>query len=50
MSEKPFWPFFVCICFTVLLRRKFVRVKKIPALSAFVSGYAPSRAISVTVA
>src|ERR1044072_2294761 len=29
ISEKPFWPFFVCICFTVLLRRKLFRVKKI---------------------
>src|ERR1044072_598893 len=28
ISEKPFWPFFVCICFTVLLRRKLFRVKK----------------------
>src|SRR4051812_46426176 len=47
ISEKPFWPFFVCICFTVLLRRNLFRVK-IPALSAIVSGYAQPRAISVT--
>src|SRR5919112_5223968 len=29
ISEKPFWPFFVCICFTVLLRTNLFRVKKI---------------------
>src|SRR5687767_15923411 len=41
MSEKPFWPLFLCISLMVLLQRSCLSEDFILAPSAIVSGYAP---------